>query len=570
MTGRLRNPNVAGWLLMVGAMVAAACLIFWLERGLIYGWDEFIWLEMAGLAPDAQALFHPYGGHLIVFPYAIWRAMLELFGEDFTAFSIVQVAGLSLLASLLYVYAKRRIGPILALAPAITMLFLGSAWAVLLEPMIGIQFLAALVPGLAAVVMLERNDRLGDAAACGLLVLALMGFSEAVPFLIGAIVAVLVGPDWKRRLWVVVVPAVAYGAWRLWAAKYEPTGLLYSNIPFLPAYFTDALAVFTSAIFGLGPLVGSGPWTTIRLQTFDIGYLSEGVVFTVIELLAIGTAIWMLRRRGPIPRTLWPPLAILLAFWVELGVVLVPGRTAAESRYLYAGVLVLLLVVVEMLRGVKTTRVTVTVALALTGAAVVGNLARFHEGRQTLDAIQKEARADMAVIELAGKDGDPTFTPNLRAPYLVPGALDLNVGPWLQVVDRYGSPADSIPQLRSQSEDVREQADTLAMKLLGLRLADASAAGGRRCRRIGAAGGPTEAILPPGGAIVKAERDSGVALRRWSDEFAARLGDVHAGQPATLAIPPDASDVPWRLSVTAGGSLEVCPVRRGRTGSPPS
>lgn len=554
---------------MVGAIAVAACLIFWLERGLTYGWDEFVWLEMAGLAPDLQAFFHPYGGHLIVFPYVIWRGMLELFGENFTAFSIVQVAGLSLLASTLYVYAKRRLGPILALAPAIVMLFLGSAWTVLLEPMIGIQFLAALLPGLAAIVMLERGDRLGDVAACGLLVLALMGFSEAVPFLIGATVAVLVSPNWKQRLWVVVVPAVVYGAWRLWAAKYEPTGFLFDNVPFLPAYFADAFAVFTSAIFGLGPLIGSGPWTTIRLQNFDIGYLSVGIVFTVLELLAIGVAIWLMRRRGPIPRTLWPPLAILVAFFVELGIVLVPGRTAAESRYLYAGVLVLLLLIVEMLRGIRTTRATVVVALALTAAAVAGNLARFHDGRQTLDAIQKEARADMAVIELAGKNGDEAFTPNLRLPYLVPGALDLNVGPWLQVVDRYGSPADSIPQLRSQSEDVREQADIVAVKLLGLRLAR-TAAGARRCRRIVGISGPTEVVLPRGGAVVRANRDSEVSLRRWADDTAAKLGDAHAGQAAILAIPADSSEVPWRLSFAAGGPVEVCAAGRNRPGTPPS
>jgi hypothetical protein len=559
LTGRFRNPNVAGWLLMAGAVVVAAALIFWLERGLTYGWDEFVWLEIAGLAPDLQALFHPYGGHLIIFPYLIWRGMLELFGASFTAFAIVQVAGLSLLATVLYVYAKRRLGPILALAPAVAMLFLGSAWAVLLEPMIGIQFLAALLPGLAAIVMLERGDRLGDVAACGLLCLALAGFSEAVPFLLGAAVAVFLSPRWKRRIWVVAVPTIVYGVWRLWAAKYEPTGILASNILFLPAYFADALAVFASTIFGQATLLGSGPWSSIRLAGFDISYLSAGVVFTVAEILAIGFAVWLMRRRGPIPRTLWPPLVIMIAFWIELGVVLVPGRTVSEPRYLYAGALTLLLVVVEMLRGVKTTRVTVAVAIALTGAAVVGNLARFHEGRQTLDAIQKEARADMAVIELAGKNGDEAFTPNLAAPDLVPGALDLNVGPWLQVVERYGSSADSIPQLRSQDEGVREQADAVAVKLLHLHLSAASAAEAHGCRRVTGGSRATAIVLPRGGAVITPNRDSEVLVRRWADEFAvAKLGEAQGGRAVAIKIPADASTVPWRISLSAGGPVEVC------------
>ncbi|HET7120258.1 MAG TPA: hypothetical protein VFI17_03280 [Solirubrobacterales bacterium] len=558
MTGRLRNPNVAGWLLMAAAICVSAGLIFWLERGLTYGWDEFVWLEIAGLATDLKTLFHPYGGHLIVFPYLIWRGMLELFGASFTAFAIVQVTGLSLLAAVLYVYAKRRLGPILALAPAIAMLFLGSSWPVLMEPMIGIQFLAALLPGLAAIVMLERGDRLGDAAACVLLCLALAGFSEAVPFLLGAAVAVFLDPRWKQRLWAVAVPTIAYGIWRLWAAKYEPTGIIASNILFLPAYFADALAVFASTIFGQATLLGSGPWSSIRLGGFSISYFSAGVVFTVAEALAIGVAVWLIRRRGPIPRTLWPPLVIMIAFWVELGIVLIPGRTVSEPRYLYAGALTLLLVVIEMLRGVKTTRVTVVVAIALTGAAAVGNLARFHEGRQTLNAIQMEARADMAVIELAGKNGDESFTPNLAAPYLVPGALDLNVGPWLQVVERYGSSADSISQLRRQDEGVREEADAVAVKFLGLRLAGIAASQARDCRHVPGGGSSTETELPQGGAVIVPSRDSEVLVRRWADEFGAKLGEARGGRMVAVRVPADASSVPWRISLSAGGSVEVC------------
>ncbi|HEY0392200.1 MAG TPA: hypothetical protein VGC63_10845 [Solirubrobacterales bacterium] len=554
---------------MTGAVGVAAGLVLWLERGLTYGWDEFVWLELGGLAPDASYFFRPYGGHLIAFPYFLWKGMLELFGANFTAFSIVQVAGLSILAILLYVYAKRRLGPILALAPAVTMLFLGSAWPVLLEPMIGIQFLAALVPGLAAIVMLERGSRWGDAAACGLLCLALAGFSEAIPFLAGAIVAVLLDHNRQRRIWVVAAPVIAYGLWRIWAAKYEPTGILYSNVPFLPAYFADALAVFSSAIFGLTTLIGAGPWSEIRLQGFSIRFLSSGVVFTVLELLAIGGAFWLMHRRGPVPKTLWPPLAILLVFWVELGIVLIPGRTAAEPRYLYAGALTLLLVIVEMLRGVRTTRLTVAVAVALTGAAVAGNLARFQEGRQVLDAIQKEARADMAVIELAGLDGDQAFTPNLSAPHLVPAALDLNSGPWLEVVDRYGSSADSIPQLLSQSEAVREKADAIAVKILDLHLAPAPKTGARQCRRIGGTGAPTEIALPRGGAMLVPARDSTVTLRRWANDFAAGIGSAHGGRTMSLPIPGDSSDVPWRLSFDRGGPVEICAIGPGSAGAPP-
>lgn len=553
---------------MATTISIAAGLVFWLERGLTYGWDEFVWLEHAGLVEDLTILFRPYGGHLIAFPYFLWRGMLELFGASFTAFAIVQVAGLSLLAALLYVFAKRRVGPILGLAPAVVMLFLGSAWAVLLEPMMAIQFLSALIPGLAAILMLERGDRLGDASACALLCLALTGFSQALPFLVGAIVVVALDPRWKRRLWVVAVPLAAYAGWRIWASQFGSTGIIFSNLPFLPAYFADALAVFSSAIFGQSTLIGAGPWTMLRLQSFAVNYLSAGVVFTVIEVLAIGVAIWLMRRRGSIAKTFWPPFAILIAFWVELGIVLIPGRTAGESRYLYAGALVLLMVIVEMLRGVRATRLTVGVALALTAAAVAGNLARFQEGRQILDGVQEEARAYSAVIQLAGRHGDQAFTPNVDAPNLASNALQMNTGPWLEVVDRYGSSANTIPQLLRQSPEIREKTDAIAVKTLGLRLARAPTPA-QRCRRIDGGAGPTEVALPKGGAVLKPARDSAVALRRWADDFAAGLGDVKGGRPVILSIPGDPSEVPWQLRFNSGGPVEVCAITRDRPGVSP-
>jgi hypothetical protein len=553
----LRKPEVAGWVLMAAAMVAAACLVFWLERGLTFGWDEFAWLEIGGLAP-VDRFHHPYGGHLIVVPYYLWRGTLELFGISFTAFSVIQVIGLSLMAALLYVYGKRRIGPLLALAPAVVLLFLGGSYPVLLEPMIGIQFLAALVPGLAAILALEREDLPGDVAACALLCLALAGFSEALPFLVGAIIAVALSPNWKKRLWVVAIPVLAYGYWRLWAAQFEPTGIDYSNVPLLPLYFVDALAVFAMAVFGMVPIIGPGPWSLFRLEGHDFRFLSEGIVFIVVEVLVVAAAAWALRRRGPIPKTLWTALGMLVVLAVELGVILAPGRTAAEPRYLYAGVLLLLLVVIELARGVRPTRLAVAVTIALTAAALVGNAARFSQARQHLDAYSKHARADMAVIELAGKDADQAFTPNLDLPQVVSGALTLNTGSWQAVVDRYGSSAYSIPQLRKQSEDVRAQADRVAVRALRLKLVGTPAAAGPRCRPVAGAAA-AEVVLPPGGAVLKASGDSEVSLRRWADSFAVGLGELGAGQAAALRIPTDASSVPWRVRVEGGDAIAVCP-----------
>jgi hypothetical protein len=557
LTRRLRNPETLGWLLLGAAVAVAAASIFYLQRGLTFGWDEFVWLEVGGFAPIDQ-LWHPYGGHLILIPYLVFRGTLELFGASFATFSIIQVVGLSLAAVLLYVYGRRRVGPLLALAPPVILLFLGGSYPVLLEPMIGIQFLAALVPGLAAIVLVEREDPRGDVAACILLCLALAGFSQALPFLVGATVSVALSPN-RRRLWIVAIPILAYGGWRLWAAQFEPTGVVQSAVPVLPGYFVDAVAVYATAAFGMFPVVGTGPWSLMKIDGFSFGLLSEGIAFMGIEILIVGAAVWALRRRGPIPRTLWPALAMFSTLCVELGVILIPGRTAAEPRYLYAGVLLLLLVALELARGVRTTRVTLAVTLALTVAALAGNAARFHDSRQFMDDYSTHARADMAVIELAGKDGDQAFTPNQHLPYVVSSGMVLNSGPWLLTVERYGSVAFSVPELQGQAEDVRVEADRVSVRSLQLRLDGAATPpGGRgRCRQFGAAASG-DIALPPGGAVLVPAGDARLAVRRWGDRFAIPLGDLRAGQAAALRIPADRSRVPWRIRLDPAEPVEVC------------
>lgn len=560
MSKRLRNPEVAGWVLMLGAIAVAAALVFWLERGLTFGWDELVWLEIAGPS-KLELLWHPYGGHLIVVPYLLFRAVEELFGASFTAFAVIQVLGLSLTAALLYVYGKRRVGPLLALAPAIVLLFLGGSYPVLLEPMIGIQFLAAIVPGLAAILLLEREDLAGDVAACALLCLALAGFSQAVPFLIGALVSVALSPSWKRRLWAIAIPILAYGYWRHWASQFESSGIIGSNIPLLPAYLADALGVFGSAVFGLTGEIGAGPWSKMwLLGSFNPGLFYRGTALVLVELVVIAAAVWALRRRcGGIPRTFWPALAMLAAFATELDVILAPGRTAAEPRYLYPGVLLLLLVVIELFRGVKANRATLAVVFALTVAALAGNAARFDDSRAFLLDYSRHARADMTVIELAGQNGDQGFTPNLQLPNVVSGGLVLNTGPWLLMVDRYGSNAYSVAELQRQSEDVRTEADLVARRTLRLHLVPTARSGWAGCRRIGAAGSGDFA-LPRGGAVLTPAAAATLSARRWGDQFALELGSVPAGSAVRLRIPTDAGGVPWRVRLEPPGAVRACPL----------
>lgn len=556
----MKNPNVVGWILLGAALAFGAAATFWLERGLTFIWDEFLWMENVA-ERDVGFYFHPYGGHLIAFPYFVYKAVLGLFGTSYFAYSVVQIAGLVGAAVLVYVYGKRRIGPILALGPPVVLLALGSSWQVLLQPMVGIQFLCAVIPGLGAILCLERETKRGDIAACGLLLLACLGFDQALAFLAGAIVIVALSPRWRQRIWVVAIPLVTYGAWHLWATKFESTPVKLSNIPLLPVYFVDALASFSNALVGLAPIVAPGPWTLLRLERSDIGVISEAGVFTILEVLAICGVIWLMRRRGPIPKTFWPALAMLAALIAEMGIIFAPGRTAFENRYLYTGCLLLMLVLVEVFKGLRTTPRTVAVVFALVFAAAFGNLARFHEGRQSLDQYQREARAIMTIEQLGGVHGNQEFSPNVDAAEFTPVGLWAVTGQWRPVVDRYGSVADTVPQLLGLPEDLRLKADNAAALALELAIKERPGAKGHDCQQVTVPGNNgVQVQLPPGGVVIRPRQTAEFALRRWADEFGAPLGTMRGGETGVLRIPRDpASGVPWHLSLSDGSAM-VCAI----------
>ena len=68
---------------------------------------------------------------------------------------------------------------------------------------------------------------------------------------------------------------------------------------------------------------------------------------------------------------------------------------------------------------------------------------------------------------------------------------------------------------------------------------------------------PATVGLSPGGALVQPRRPAALALRRYGAGFSVLLGDVPAGEPVAVRIPPDGTDVPWVLAVTSEAPARV-------------
>jgi len=550
-----RSEQQIAWVILGGAMAVAVAFLFWIQRDLAFDGDAFNWIMLSTLG-SAKAVVEPYGGHLILTPMLIYKAVLTVAGDSYTALGIVQVALLLILSGLIYEYGRRRLGPLLALPAAIVILFLGSSSNVLMQPMLGIQFLCALVPGLAGLLALERGDRRGDIAACVFFSLAAVGFEMGLAFAFGGAVGIALRDDRWRRAWIVAIPFAIYGVWRIWALQYGESGADLSNLPWIPAYAVDNLGVIGASLFGLFFWVGHGQLTYLKLVGFDFSHLGTGLVLLTAELFAAVLVIRRMLQRGPIPPTFWVAVAVLVAIWLEQGLALAPNRTPGEVRYVFPDTVAFLLIALECARGIRPTRLALIGATALTLAAVVGNMPRFKEGRDILVEYTTSARAAMAAMELDGASMRPGFNPATEAAEAFVPGRETYIGPESLAALRaeYGRFGYSLPELRSRPEEERRTADIVAARGMGLAPVSTRAAGSE-CGTSGPAG---TIKLPRDGAVLRTQRRSPLLLRRFADNYAAEIGQLQPGVPVAVRIPRDASGIAWHAYAPNGGRLAAC------------
>jgi len=539
------------WTALAIAAVLSAALILWESRGNTFFNDEFAVFQRLGGGFDAETVFEPHNGHLVAFANLLYAIGFETVGPDHAAFRLVGLLGLLACTLLVFVYLRRRVDPLLALAPALVLLFLGASWEILLWPFSVATWGFALAAGVAALLLLERDDRSGDIGACVFLVAALASHSTGLAFLVGVAVYVLLRPDRRQRIWVVLVPPALYAAWWLWALKFDHDSPVSAvNAWLIPSFAADSLAAVSGAVTGLAAgLSGDSLNPTIQLE------LGWGRVIGLAVIVALVVRL----VRGNVPRALWATLAILLALWAFLALGLGPGRTADQSRYIYPGAVLLFLVAGNAIAGIRVSRTAVAVVLAVAGLAVLTNVRQLHDGEAFLGDYSERVRAQLAMLELGGDQVPPDLDPHADAELadLVPPQLPIQAGPYLEAVDRFGAVGFTTAEVLEQDPPVREDADRFLARALGLTLtpSEGPGSGVGECAEL-ASGGALE--LFPGTVEIVAEDGATVGLGRFADSFPVELGEAPPEVPVALAIPADGSDRPWRLALTSGSAAEVC------------
>jgi hypothetical protein len=545
-----RISRNAPTLLLAAALAVAAAMTLALTAELTFLQDTWEYL-MTRRDPSVEVLFRPHNEHLVVFPVLIEQGLLRLFGmSSATPEYVVLTAFLLGSALLLYVYVKRRVGPWLGLFATVAVLCLGPAWEVLLWPF-EISFVGPVFFGLAMLLALERKDRIGDAVAC-LSLIAALGFSGlGVPMLVAAVVAILVGgrDSWLRRAYVVAIPAALFAAWYMKWGHEVPTHITSHNVLHSPLVVGEALAVSVGALFGFGVTPVGGSITVLW-----------GAVILAVLIVALG---YRQRQAPGFSPGLWPVAAAAAAYWFLMAFNLAPGREATASRYQYGGVIFVILILANLLQGVRPSRRVLIVAATATAVAVSLNLVVLRQGRDSLLNQSMLTRVDTGAIEIAQRTIDPNFqlNPEIAGTTTL---VDVFAGEYLQAVDEYGSPAYTPAELATAPKPGRRRADIVLAQALPLSTVvtpgefDPSSSRGR-CTTV-PAGGP-EVRLAAGATRIELAPGPAAAfeLRRFaSGEYPVTTEGVAGDSTTVLRIPRDTAIQPWYLHVDASQMARVC------------
>ena len=521
------------------AALAAFVLIFHVGRGSFFHGDDWSMIVFRrDLSP--ATLLRPHVDHLVVTQVVVFELLRSLAHWHYDVYREVMVLLHLAVATGVFFFARRRVGPWLALALVLPLLFLGSKptgffWAGVMGNV------ASLAAGIAAFVLLDRIEAstLNRVGVCALLSGSLASFTWGVAFALAAGAALVINRATRRMVWVAAAPLAAYVIWRL---AYPAHGFSLDNVRETPIFVVDSAAGAFGAASGLG---------------VDWG-----------RLIALGTIVLLGRRylqRGRPSAVEIAALTLPIFLWVITGL----GRAAPDGaasaldpRYVYAGVPVVLMAFAVLAAKSEPSRLLTGAVIALSLTGLIGNLIALRgDGAGTRDEANS-VRAYMGALEVAR----PLLRPNFGLAQVAPGKdispLIGNFMPgsyWREARKVGGDPVD-IRILPGLAPDKRQIVDDVLVRAVRLRLSPPTSNPVRpHCKEI-APRTRTDIRLPRAGLSFGAgPQPTDIWVRRYADAPAARsIGTLLPGQAAALVPRSDRSRLPWFVRIASAAPVRVC------------
>jgi hypothetical protein len=568
------------WAGLACAMAAAALLLLWEGRGLTLFVDEWFFGYLARQDFTLSSLLEPDNGHLAVVPILITKASLQLFGAG-TALPLrlVAVATHLCVALMLFTMLRRLLGALLALVPVILVLFLGSAADVLVGSH-ALPIEISVATGLGAWLALRPRTPARDAVAAALLLVGIASNGFALPFMAGAVAIVWLDPrsSWRRQ-WIVAVPLVLYALWRLTQGSSDQSDFAISNLAGLPAFAFDSLAAELAALTGLF----TEPGGTQHLFQLGPGQALAGASLVGLGVAAIGGGY------RP-PRAAIPSLVALLTLWIATGMVASPARQPDVARYIYSGVVLLLLVLGEAIAGSSVSKRGGLALACVCAIGLIPNMKAIHDAGSFFREQSNQDRAVLGAADLlpSWASGEALLETESEQPGGGFADMPFTLDSYRVARRSQGTPAYSFDQLSAADAASREAADLFLARALPIQLTPAEGVaraipagtrlfqeGGRLRWRRGCADFTPLATsaqlvvpLPPGGLWVSTDPGPPVkvGLRRFGDGYAVGAEAI-GGRASEIRVSPVAAAREWQVQLLPQQPVLVCAASEGRPGA---
>lgn len=553
--GEVQHPSGARWeraALAFFAVVAVAVASILLHRGhgLTFYFDEWDFVQRRR-DWDADALLGDHNGHLSLVPALVYKLLFEAVGLwTYVPYRAVGLIAHLAVVGVVFAFARKRLGALPALAPAAMILCFGPGWADILWPF-QIGFLIPLAAGLASFTALDRDDEAGEVQAAALLVVALCAGSIGIPFLAAVALEILFSPDRLRRLWIVGLPAALYALWYL--VESPASQLDFARAGEVPEF------VWRSAAGSVGALLSSG----VTVGAFALAVL-------------VPLMVWRLYRMRRAPPRVLALLAAPLILWTLTAFARAGIESPTASRYLYPGAVMVLMIAVELARGVRWPGWALGVASIAVIVSLMANWHAMNRGFVDLRYATELTRGALAGLELAGPSVDPGLYPEQAA------APQVRADLYLAAVRQLGSPAPAFDALSGEPLLTRVAVDRTLIKAYRLdALSPAVGAVGEDAPKVIDAGGTRVEPIPgcaffrklSGGAapvvelprtgIIVDEHGPGrwtLQLRRFAPDFVPEVPEIRLEPdvPVLLLPPDDPAREPWVVRINATRHTSAC------------
>lgn len=400
----------AGAVMLALLVYVGRWLLFWREE-----WDFIVHRP----DPTSEALLAPFIDNFNAAPVLLNDALLAAFGlRSYWPYLAVEWAGHFVAVALLYRIVSRR-SLVLGRVAALSLLFLGSGWEVLLHPF-QIQYLLAIIGGLLALDRLDVQvpNRERSLAAAAALVVAVL--SSPIGVIFCGLLLVWGALRRHRATVVAVIPAVVvYAAWYVtWGRQGEgfpgpdlaPLDRAYAVLYGMGAAVAGLVGLPPTDFALAGLALGLGTLTIVAVLVWR-GYRPEPLALAALAALATEHVLWTLFRAS---------------FGAEYG---------ARSGYVYLGVIFLWLAI-GVVRLPARRWVPLTAGI-LVGVMAVGNMRQFVGAARESRILRATAMAELHWIE--SMRADPRLVRDVR---IDPNNLyTLTVGGYLEALDRFGRPS---------------------------------------------------------------------------------------------------------------------------------